>query len=1098
MLNFILGACGTGKSYTIIQKIKDSYLAGRKCLVITPDQFSYEYDKKIYDILGSRILNNIDAFSFSRLTRDIFLKFGGLSGEYADDLTKFILMSLAVKNVKEQDKLSYYNNQSKKPDFISSMLEVVKELKWSDIHVDELQNNIPDDNSEVSYKTKDIIEIVNKYYNLMHDKEKKDSLNDITEATKKAKEFLYFKNTDVFIDEFHSFSKDEFNLIEQIVVQADNVYLALPSGNNRSLFSIVNNTYESLVCLAKAHNKRINIIRLDKQVKYKNADMSFLSSNLFSLKNTEISQSDNIKIYESSDMYQEADYIAAQISHLVNSKQYKYSDIAVVTKNIEDYTTLIESSFNRYDIPFFLDFKDPIRHKSIILLITSVLDIVACRYPNTESILRYLKTGLSAIATEDVCMLENYVYKWSIDGKLWLQPFMVNEDEKNIEVIRNMVIAPLIKLKQSIKKSSAKEYCSAFFKFFENINLQENINNEFKSNENRNEIVRETKQLWNIVVNIFDTIYSISDDDSISVKDFENMFLLMVGESNISTPPQLLDSVIVSTTDRARLNSPKVTFIMGANDGQFPAIVKSFGLLNDRDRQQLKTRGILLQSDSLNKSAIEKFICYTSISSPTEKLYISYSLSDLSGKRLYPTYLTNKITRLFNNKVLYRISDVSPIYFCTTGKALYYTYIQQFRKKDEEFEAIKKCLEKDPLYCGKIQKYEMKSKSSQAETLNNKLTDRLFGKSLYLSASRFEDYNNCPFIYFCKKGLNLYPQDKIELGSMSVGNIIHFCAYSILKKYSKKDFVNLSQEALTAEIEGLLKIYYNDTLGGDFAKTNSFNFEYARISENLAEILMHLQREFSQCQFVPSDFELDISKDNNSSPLHLITYDGRHLYFTGKIDRVDIYKSADKDFVRVIDYKSGIKKFNLEDVYYGINMQMLLYLFTIIANGKYKEFVPAGVLYMPSKELTQYSSRDASLEDIIKMKEKEFKMNGIILDNADVAKAMEENADGIFVPVKLKGDEFSKASQIISESGLGKLKEHCFKLLTDMADNLYNGNVAPLPISYNDKMPCQYCDYCSICGRDLSDKNGVRICDKEKSEEFVKELGSDNNDNKVD
>ena len=1069
----------------MIKKISQAIDMGKNICIIVPDQYSFEFDKKLYRSIGAKRYNEVTVLSFSRLSQDIFIKYGGKTGEYANDLTKVSLMYIAIKYIQDNEKFNFYQKQAGSAHFINSALQIVKELKWSNITPEDLMLKTSFLKDNIYDKVNDISILYSTYYKVLEQNGYKDSLNDITEAAKLASLNGYFKNTTVFVDEFQSFSGDEIEMIETIISTADELNVSLTMDEipklKSSLFAISNDTYFDLVQISNKYNFKVQNEIQEKAYRFSSSDIEFLSKNIFRPIRGTSDYYENIKICEASDMYLEIDFVCTEIRRLIKDNNYKFNEIAIISRQLSDYSNILESAFVRYEIPYFLDANKPVMHKSITLLVMSIFEITTQEFPSTESVLKYAKTGLVGISFSKLLALENYCYKWNIDAELWTEDFIKidkNTDDY-INDIRKKIINPLSRFKDATKNATGKVICKELYKLFEAINLDKNISGIAASVNDDEvealEVARELKQLWNVLIQILEAMYNSLGDTIIPLKDFGQLLRIMLSESTFANPPQTLDCITVSSAERARLASPKVVFVIGVNEGFYPFAVKSQGLFTDKDKTILEEVGLKLSINTKHKLNEERFITYSTLSSPSEKLFITYPLSDSTGKSRFPSFIIEQITKMFKGPKIIRISDLPTTYFCTTEKAAYYNYVQSYNRNNEYSASLRSYLQNNEHYAGKIAYLDKINENSTYEIKDKKITKQLFGEKLVVSASRFEEFNKCHFLYFCKKGLNLYPPQKIEFNAMEQGDVIHKCMYYILSAYDKDEFVTQTESDLRLKIKKIIDEYYESKLGGDFGKTSRFKALYNKLVDIIIEVLVHLQNEFSQSDFIPTDFELEISDNDDVKPMKLVSKTGMEISFIGTIDRVDTYNKDNKLYVRVVDYKSGDKTFKLEDVYYGINMQMLLYLFTLTqGESKYTNYVPAGVLYMPSKELEPELDRQSSEEDLKIIKDKNFKMNGILLDDESVIKAMEKEVNGIYVPVKKSKDGFTKTSSLITSKQIDNLRKYANDLLIEMGDKLNNGDIDAFPLSNGKTSPCDYCDYWSICG---NESKKIRIYD---------------------
>lgn len=1084
MLNIILGKAGTGKTEYLINMINKINNI-EDILVIIPDQKSFEYDKKLYNKLGASVYNKIEIYTFSKLAQIIIDKFGLSEGTYADDITKLALMNSALKEVHDNESFLFYDKQYGKGSFIKQSVDIIKEMHWSDITEENLADKSDNSNLGVlSDKLSDICSISVHYKSKIKKSGHKDDLNNLNEAAGLAESNDYFKNKFVFIDGFYSFSADEYNVVKSAILSSEETYIALTlddvSVHDTDIFNISLNTYNKLTYTAEANNIGLNIVKQKKFYRFKNQELCFLSDNIFRISDKKIHSNGNVHLIEAEDIYKEAEYTAAEIRRLVIENGIRYKDVAVIASSLSDYQSIIESTFERYSISFFLDNNSDILHKTLVLFITSLFDILIQKKPETETILRFIKTGFLKIkknnafryiSIDEISMLENFCYQWNVNGYMWLNDFPEdNEISKKCNILRRSIIEPIYNLKKSISSDfSFKNICIKITDYFDNIFLKQTVNDLFKS-ENRTDseeitIARETRQLWNYIMIVFDTIYNTTGIEKTSLKEFKELFLLLLSECKILNPPQSIDSVIVSEISRCSLNEPKILFILGANEGKFPAAVKNSGLISEREKEILKKINVIFTETLERQITDERFKAYNTISSPTEMLYISCCRTGISGEKGHPSYLFTQISDMYEDNIVSRTGDYDISFYSSTSQAAYYCFIQDFNKKNIETNTLYKFLSEKEQYSDKIDYFNNLTFNKKHEIKNKDIIYGLFGDKLTVSASRFEDFNKCHFSYFCKKGLKLYPLRKIDIDPIEQGNIIHKCLHDILSENTKEKFISASKNELFSSVSKKLDTYYNENLGGSFGKTHRFISLFSSYCNTITEILIHIQNELKQSGFVPSEFELKIPTDNIADPIRLISDNGAEIRFVGTIDRVDVYNDGSKQYIRVIDYKSGEKKFSLEDLVYGINMQMLLYLFTLTqSNTKYSRHIPSGVLYMPSKEAEVSLGRDPEEQEIQNAKNKTFKMNGILLNDEKVLKAMEENIAGIYIPVKKTSNGFDKYSMLINSTQLENLRDYSYGLLKKMADTLYSGGISANPLIISGRSPCDYCDYKEICG----------------------------------
>lgn len=1143
MLNIITGAMRSEKSNFLMTKILESVNSEKKVCIIIPDQFSFEYDKKLYKALGAKKFNEIKVISFKRLSEEIIKKYGSSSGTYADDNTKLIMMFFAIKQLKSSKNARYYIKQLDKSNFAADTLNLVKELRQAGISPEDFEAAGLDIKGVLLDKFNDLSRLYSAYESFLKKHELKDSLTTVSEASGLALRNNYFKDFDVYLDEFNSFTFDELEMLESILSNADNLSISLTISKENNIntklspFSNVIKTKAKLLNLAKTHHHQIEIFEQNNFLQYKSNSIEYINKNIFYPLAKKTNVDANIEIISAIDIYEEVEFVATEIKRLVCDKGYKYSDIAIISRQLSDYYSVFDGTFERYEIPFFMDFTQPVTNKALVLYIMSIFEAVNTRTYNTEAILRYIKSTLSSITEGQVSAIEDYCYQWNVTGEMWLSDFTAEElitTEKQakaveqdpskktylekINIIRKAIIEPLEKFKQLSKDSTGKVICEGFYMLVDEINLSNRIFNIIKSaidnSENEDEdtiiIAREFKQLWRILVSAMDSIYTNIATEKISMKDFYELLKLMLSQTSVATPPQKLDAVTVASAERSRLAEPKIVFVIGVNDGIMPLMIKDNGIFSDKDKEALDSAGLKLSKTTLWKIAEERLIAYISLSSPSDFLYISYSETDLTGKQRRPSTIINQLVNMFNNLKITKASEKGQLYYCTTGHAAYYKYIEAIKNKTPESTALKSVLEEIPEYNQKLSYLKSISETTSYSLSKNNSSDIFFNNGLNISATRVEKYNKCPFSYFCQYGLKLTNPKAVEINPISTGTIVHYCLEEIMSETSvngeksyNQSFTKLTNEEIDSKISFHLNKFKKEKLGGDFGKTKRFDAQFNKLKHLTLDVINNLQREFSQCAFTPSEFELSLSDADGRSVLEIEVEKGLTIRIYGSIDRVDTYEKDGNKFIRIIDYKTGVKKFLFEELYHGLNLQMLLYLLALTHEGettkKYDKYEPAGILYMPAGFIKAELEREFTLETtpnveilfnekILKKKLATFKMNGLLVENPESIKAMEKAVAGDYIPVSKKANgDYKVNSMIMDKASFKNLQQFAKDKLIQMAKSLKNGEIQAIPIGKKDGLQCKYCDYWSVCGNYMTNQAIIiKSNDKDKLFDLIK------------
>lgn len=1102
MLYFLIGEAGCGKSYHIMELIKKKISDGCDILTLVPEQFSYEFDRKLYNHLGAEAFNCIETHSFKSLARDIFRRFGGESGLYMNELTQTGLILKAIGMSAGQ--LSIFKKQSEREDFVKEAAAVISILRRSGINSEDFSSRCHSLKGKLFDKTADIAIIYHYYEMLLAQHDLKDMLTDITEAAAISNGNDHFAGKTIFIDEFESFTPDQYEMLSVIIGIADEVYIAFrmesENENKLSLFASVDTAYRKIKRIASEHNVETKSVLFQTQHRMKYRCMQKLSKTIFRPKSDVfLDKAEHIHIFEASTPVAEAEYVCATIKRLLSErKDLRCKDIAIVTNELPAYAGILEHSMKRYGLPCHIDMPKPLIHTPFMVYLITLISLVTMKYPNTELLIRCGKSGFTDLSLLELSELENYCYIWNIDGSMWNEPFTMGKESYNNECLKKKLIAPLIRLQKLCSDCiTGSDYSCAVYKFLIEQNIGSRVDKLFSCEDEgiKMQMTQDFKRVWDSLVDILDILAFLYNEKKCSAKEYFTLLDTLLRTVSHSVPPRTLDAVFIGPAGTSRLSEPKITFVLGVCDGLFPMNAGTSSLFSDRDRLELSEKGIEIGQAPELDAADERLAVYKIISSASDELYLCYPLKDSGDKKCLRSSVIDHVLSLFNNQsdILTTHNNLGPAYYAVTKPAAYYHYVRDFAKRNGDISAIQTILYEDKFYSDRIN--YLKSVHSDIDfTVSPSIMENLVGTNILLSASQIETYNMCPFQYFCKYALRLFERRKVKLEPLERGNLVHACLEELIKSTPREKFLSMTQEELNFSINLIATNYWEDSFGGNIHQSIRDTAAFEHIVDGVNSLSIRLQEEFRQSLFYPEFMEAEISDKSTDFPSPKIIIDSGHIVsIKGKVDRIDILHGNDKNWVRIVDYKTGNKKFSLGNLAFGLDMQMLLYLFTITGkDSKLSGYHPAGVLYMPSgmPECTLERGSISTPSDALK---EQYKMNGILIDNKKIIAAMDKSLSGTYVSASLNknGISFNKNSgTFLNEQQFEKLHEYTENKLKETALSIYKGNITADPLVLSSRDACEFCKFKDICGNE--DKHKLRKPIEsigELKEHVMKELG---------
>lgn len=1101
MLNFIIGRSCCGKT-TYTHKLLGSLAKkGESAVLLVPKQFTFESDKGVLNALGPRLASNVEVLSFTRLADVVFKTCRGIGKPILKDTASAVMMTLALGELEE--KLSFFARHKNSIAFVKKMLFQVNLLKKEAVTASQLYEaaeKLPQ--GLLKKKTYETALIFDTYDSLL-----KKSFFDDRDLLSAVYEILtesdFFDGKVVAIDDFKTFSGQEMKIIELIMKKAKDVYVTLCtddifSADPLSPFACVNKTAKRLMKSANRNGVEIGETTLLTDEKngfatYLSPQLAFLEKNLFNVLATPFSgECDAVSVVNAPSLREECAFVASKVHKLLRSGEYRCRDIAVVYRSGESYPKEIRYSLKKYGVPIFEDRRASVQNEPLCVLVRSLFEIIA-NGVSLESVLKYAKTGLSALSWDEISEIENYALLWSLDSAALCREWKDNPDGFGIELTeerketlvllnqtKNRLLEPILALRERVKEKSAVDFLGTVFNFLVDEGVNERLKEYAVSLESSGEIelALEQEQIWNIITEIFDDLAAVLGERTVKPKKLLEFFETALETQSLGKLPDGYDEVYICDAARIQTKTAKVIFVVGANEGVFPLPVKNEGIFSDAESEKLRELVLDFSKSPIDASAEERFMIYNSLCSARERLFVSYSLTDQTGKKTPKSEIVTALEKLFSSLCETAYPFENELEMLESEEAAFEFMAENWQNDTETEKTLKKYFSKKEQYKGKLKAIERANDKKDFAFENAENAKNLFGKKLSLSASQLETYGNCPFQYFCRYGMKAKERKVASLDAANIGTVVHVVLERLLSNHSKEKIHMLDEATAQKEIKLYLKEYMEKFLGSPEDRTERFLYLYGRLFKTLSIIAKRLLAEFGESDFEPFDFELPITEKEGVRPLRISLSDG-FVELHGIVDRVDVMKKNGKTYLRVVDYKTGPKEFSLSDVFSGLGMQMVLYLVSIWKNGteKYGEVVPSGVLYLPAR-IEPFSAKRG--EDEKKTEEKALsggKMNGMILDDGEVIKGMDNSLSGRFVPIKANKKSGALCGNFISLSQLEALSKRLEKIMKDMGENLHGGKIPARPAyGKGHAQTCEWCAFSSVCQRQSGAK--VRYIEK--------------------
>lgn len=1173
-LQFIVGRAGSGKTNYCLKQIRSTLQGapqGSPLIYIVPEQMTFQSE---YQLVTSPELSGMiraQVFSFTRLAWKVLQEVGGLSRYHIDRVGIHMLLRKIIENKKEE--LKVFGRASEQSGFIDLVEEMITEFKQYCISSEKLEFTYKEllEQKEAEQQKEVLVDKVHDLQLIYADLQNHllhhylDSEDYLRLLAEKISESNYIKGAEIWIDGFHHFTPQELLVLKALFLHCPNVSLTLTidanyidaSGDLKrpahylDLFYLTAKTYRKISKLAVESGVSIDkpiflvpkhgeaLPRFKEQPELAHLEQEYERRPVVPYQGAE----QTIRLLSAVHARAEIEAVAQEISTLVREKNFRYRDMAIMVRNIEEYYDVLQTTFSDYDIPLFLDQKRSMLFHPLIEFIRSALDVITQNW-RYDAVFRCVKTDLLCPRKanivewrEEMDKLENYVLAYGIYGSRWTngksweyRTFRSLEEEasidtqaelklrKRINQLKEEISRPIIHLQQALSKAqSTREMCEAMFLFLEKVDVPGKIEQWRDQAEaaGKLEQAREHDQVWSAVLELFDQMVEIIGEEEVSIDMFAKMMESGLESMRFALVPPALDQVLVATLGRSRLSDIKCVFLLGVNDGVIPARPKMEGVLSEEEREALEKTGLELAAGSEGQLVEEPFIIYYALASASERLWISYPLADKEGKALLPSNLIQRIKELFpkveeefiladpepkaelDEKELRFITKpartlsylVGQLYQWKKGYAIspmWWDIYNWFTQQAEGKESSKKLL--SGLF------YQNKEGHLQRET-----SQLLYGDHLKVSVSRMERFRACPFSQFISHGLRLKERSIFRLEAPDIGQLFHAALKMIAEHLwrVKRNWADLSEQEclqLADEIVGRLAPKLQSEI---LLSSNRYHYIMRKLKQVVGRASLVLSKQAKQSGFSPIGLELAFGEEN--APLPSISFtlpNGCTMELIGRIDRVDQAQSSQGILLRVIDYKSSQTTLNMTEVYFGLALQMLTYLDVLMTNAKQlvgEEATPAGVLYFHVHNPIISSNRSMNVDQIEQEIFKRFKMKGLLLADQEVVQVMDTQLikkHSEIIPVGLKTDgQFYANSAVVSREQFRAVRGYVRKVIRDIGTELTDGVIDIAPYKLKKKLACTFCSYRSICQFDSSlEENEYRHLRQEKKDVFLAKM----------
>lgn len=1115
-LRFYFGPSGSGKSHRIYEEImqRAAQEPGRNFLIIVPDQFTMQTQKDLVMRSDRGGILNIDVLSFGRLSHRILEEVGTKEMPVLDDTGKSLVLQKIAADLKEQ--LPAMGSLLHKQGYIHEVKSAISEFMQYGISTQDMDKLIAsaEKRGALAMKLRDLKTLYRGFQDYIRDHfiTTEETLDVLRRSLVKSK---ILPDSVVVFDGFTGFTPIQNRLIQELMRVCEETIVTVTIGEEedpyqmdgeQKLFHLSKKTVADLVKLAAEAEvtRGEDVFVKGGPNRFTEAPaLCYLEQNLFRYQYEPYTEKQHeIHMFEALSPREEVHQTALYIRKLIREEGLTYRDIAVVIGDLEGYASYVETEFRQLEIPCFLDRTRGIVLNPMIEYIKSALQLYIRDF-SYDTVFHFLRSGMADISREEIDELENYVIRTGARGyrtysRLFtrkteeMQQGSGQEDTERAEETMERLnrirqqFADTVEILHMAPRAKAGEYVDHLYDFLEQNQVQQKLLNYQQRFEQEGDLAkaREYAQIYRLVMDLLDQIYELLGEEEISLQEFADILEAGFGEITVGTIPQNVDRIVVGDMERTRLKQVKVLFFLGVNDGNIPKNASKGGIISDMDREFLIESGTEMAPSPRQQMYIQRLYLYLNMTKPSQRLYLSYAKVNSDGKGIRPSYLIDTVRKLFPQLAVeypQNRSRLEQIEGRQEGARYLAEELREYadgtlrEEERQDFYLMYRAYEADPE--GRDRLTAAAFRRYKESGLSRIVARALYGRQLENSVSRLETYAACACRHFLQYGLSLQEREEFGFEVSDMGNVYHAVLENFAGKLAESgrtwwDFdENFATQAIKEAVEGYAATY------GETVLYSSARNEYAitRMSRILTRTVLTLQQHLKQGSFQPDDYELSFRFAEDLDSIHVDLSEEEKMHLQGRIDRIDVSEDAEHVYVKVIDYKSGNKKFDLAALYYGLQLQLVVYMNAAmeLESRKHpdKEIVPAALLYYHIDDPTIETPVELTQEQINEEILTKLRMNGVVNSDPAVVERLDRflQDKSKVIPVEKKKDgSFSARSGILSREELHVVSAYVDTKIRQIGREILDGKIAANPYEKGNEEACTYCAYKKVCGFDGS------------------------------